>query len=653
MATAVLNVDEAAAAGLRDITLTTDTEVARVSYGFRVLVIAAGQPVLTDATPNSGQPGQQKLSVTLTGQSTHFLQGTTSADFGPGITVASLTVASPTSATAFVDIDPGAPVGGRDVILTTDTEVVTLARGFAVTAAIAIIAPLIDPDLLLDADFKRPLNDDSAYALFQQRQQLLQTWYRNLSASSGSTTTPMQHFDDVLQQVLASTPTDLTALDDQRSHGIDISWQLANINLSVAAFNYLVRVAALVAALQPGEDLLASEWGDVYNILVQVQKTGAFDSWRTEEQGAGLTLGPDWFQISDDSATAPPQASPWRAASTDRTRWLNRLRGRINQRQALVQGLQAATAATEVATLPILRDGPDGTTGLMSAVTISLPVPGLYSTGMDATAPGQAETGDRHWTIIRNPSDNKIKPAFITHPNSSWFPNGNSSQWIAPNPDERAALDPPGNYTYRTMVDLSGFDSGSTEIDLSVAVAHQVTDIQANGVSLSLPLATGSQGFTAIKLTNGLSSGLNLLDFVVQNDLSAATPSGLRVEFPSSSVRVSPDGTRFSEWFLIDMDCASYQMTTRLNQAIEFVQALFFSLRNGKFQDLPALQSWQLVDPAYDAEWTWMGSYANWVAAMGVFLYPENLLLPLLRPPMPPTPPGQTPPPHLSLRNTG
>src|SRR5207244_824165 len=36
---------------------------------------------------------------------------------------------------------------------------------------------------------------------------------------------------------------------------------------------------------------------------------------------------------------------------------------------------------------------------------------------------------------------------------------------------------------------------------------------------------------------------------------------------------------------------------------------------------------------------------ATWVAAMGVFLYPENLLLPLLRPPMPPTPPGQTPPP--------
>jgi hypothetical protein len=645
MATAVLNIDAAAAAGLRDIILTTDTEVARLSNGFRILVITAGQPVLTDANPNAGQPGQQELSVTLTGQSTHFVQGTTTVDFGPGISVASLTVTSPTSATAVVNIDPGASIGGRDVVLATNTEVVTLARGFAVTAAIAVIAPLIDPDLLFDGDFKHPLSNDAAYALFHQRRQLLQTWYKNLKTPSGPTTTPKQHFDAILQQVFAKTSTDLAALDDQRSHGIDISRQLANINLSVAAFNYLVRIAALVAALQPGEDLLASEWEDVYSILVQVQKTGAFEFWRTEEQRAGLALGPDWFQLSNDTATALPQALMWRAASTDRARWLNRLRGRINQRLALVQGLQAAADATEVATLPILRDGPDGTGGLMSAVTISLPVPGLYSTGMDATAPGQAGTADHHWTLIRNPSDNRINPAFITLPNSSWLANGNNSQWIAPSPDERAALDSPGSYTYRMMVDLSGFDSGSAEVDLNVAVAHQVTDIQANHISLGVPPATGSQAFTAIKLTNGLSSGLNLLDFVIQNDPTAAKPSGLRVEFPSSSIKVSPDGTRFSEWFLIDMGCASYQVTTRLNQAIESVQALFFSLRNGKFQDLPALQSWQLADPAYDGEWTWMGSYATWVAAMGAFLYPENLLLPLLRPPMPPTPQGQTPPP--------
>jgi hypothetical protein len=106
-ATAVLNIDTTAAGGLRDITLTTDTEIVRLSNGFRVLVVTAGQPVLTDANPNSAQPGQQKLSVKLTAQSTHFVQGTTTADFGTGTTVASLTVASPTSATAIVNVDAG------------------------------------------------------------------------------------------------------------------------------------------------------------------------------------------------------------------------------------------------------------------------------------------------------------------------------------------------------------------------------------------------------------------------------------------------------------------------------------------------------------------------------------------------------------------
>ena len=35
--------------------------------------------------------------------------------------------------------------------------------------------------------------------------------------------------------------------------------------------------------------------------------------------------------------------------------------------------------------------------------------------------------------------------------------------------------------------------------------------------------------------------------------------------------------------------------------------------------------------PRFDEEWKWIGSYATWRAAMFVFLYPENLLLPNLK----------------------
>ena len=52
-----------------------------------------------------GQQGQQNLAVTLAGQFTNWVQGTTVANFGSGVTIASLTVNSSTAATAVVNID--------------------------------------------------------------------------------------------------------------------------------------------------------------------------------------------------------------------------------------------------------------------------------------------------------------------------------------------------------------------------------------------------------------------------------------------------------------------------------------------------------------------------------------------------------------------
>src|SRR5207247_1274314 len=89
--------------------------------------------------PGSGQQGQQNLNVTLTGQFTHFVQGTTTASFGAGITVVSLTVNSATTATTVVNIDAGTATGNRTVTLTTGTEVVTLPNGFTVAAGTPVL----------------------------------------------------------------------------------------------------------------------------------------------------------------------------------------------------------------------------------------------------------------------------------------------------------------------------------------------------------------------------------------------------------------------------------------------------------------------------------------------------------------------------------
>src|SRR5260221_87721 len=79
----------------------------------------------------------------------------------------------------------------------------------------------------------------------------------------------------------------------------------------------------------------------------------------------------------------------------------------------------------------------------------------------------------------------------------------------------------------------------------------------------------------------------------------------------------------------IGMEDSGCEMTTRLSQAIETFQIILWSVRTGLFAaSYPTLK---LVAPDFDEEWKWIGSYTTWRAAMFVFLYPENILLPSLR----------------------
>jgi hypothetical protein len=131
---------------------------------------------------------------------------------------------------------------------------------------------------------------------------------------------------------------------------------------------------------------------------------------------------------------------------------------------------------------------------------------------------------------------------------------------------------------------------------------------------------------------------------------------------------------------LIDVDADAGVKITRIGQAIESMQNLFFGLRNESFQDLDDVSNWQLRTAAtltesgfgdmalslagqidesesvivaavlsleiltpptsstgdpnpsipFDREWTSIGTYAGWQGAMSAFLYPQNALLPIL-----------------------
>ena len=113
---------------------TISASLGNVSGSTLLTVTSSGNPALTQVAPNTGGQGQQNLSVAITGQATHFAQASTIASFGAGITVASLTINSVTSATAIINISQSAALGARTVTLTTGNEVASLTNGFTVTA---------------------------------------------------------------------------------------------------------------------------------------------------------------------------------------------------------------------------------------------------------------------------------------------------------------------------------------------------------------------------------------------------------------------------------------------------------------------------------------------------------------------------------------
>jgi len=80
---------------------------------------------------------------------------------------------------------------------------------------------------------------------------------------------------------------------------------------------------------------------------------------------------------------------------------------------------------------------------------------------------------------------------------------------------------------------------------------------------------------------------------------------------------------------LIDFRANAGSKTTRVDQALETLQGILFSVRSGRLAT-GTDGAWTLHEPTFDAEWVWMGSYRTWLAAIRVFAYPENLLFPNL-----------------------
>ena len=106
----------------------------------------------------------------------------------------------------------------------------------------------------------------------------------------------------------------------------------------------------------------------------------------------------------------------------------------------------------------------------------------------------------------------------------------------------------------------------------------------------------------------------------------------LRDVLIDKQVQVLPAGfDSKADWlnseFLLDFKVACCQHTTRVAQAIEVLQKQFTNVRGGL-----ANNNLELNSDTFEQDWQWLSSYERWRSLMFLYLYPQNVLLPALKP---------------------
>lgn len=207
--------------------------------------------------------------------------------------------------------------------------------------------PILDPDVVAEADLRDASGASPAYSLLDARAQWVAGRLAFHQGVREAEATPLAGFDAVVSGVLGPV-ANLLALYDQHNEGEDVRPQLAVQPISLAAFLYLLRVRELANT----GAVLDSEWQDVYSILVAVEKERQDETWKSEEAAVGLVLGPDEFVLADTAPALPR----WRAGGRDRRDWVSKLAARFEQEDGVVEALRSAVTAAEEETLPALRD---------------------------------------------------------------------------------------------------------------------------------------------------------------------------------------------------------------------------------------------------------------------------------------------------------
>ncbi|GAA3249600.1 neuraminidase-like domain-containing protein [Dactylosporangium siamense] len=207
-------------------------------------------------------------------------------------------------------------------------------------------AVLADPDVVGAADVVADPKGDPIRALLTQRAGVLSAYANQLDQQRTGAPDAAKGMAAILGTALPGA--DLAALETRDRQGGDIAADLRGLGLTRTGFLNLRRATRL-AATGP---LTPAEWADAIAVLVGAHKSTLVAAWLAQE--TGFVLSPDFFTLS--ATDTGPVVNPLRVDPRARAGWRSVLRGRVAQRQDLIDASAQAVSATEQATLPILRD---------------------------------------------------------------------------------------------------------------------------------------------------------------------------------------------------------------------------------------------------------------------------------------------------------
>ncbi len=181
-----------------------------------------------------------------------------------------------------------------------------------------------------------------------------------------------------------------------------------------------------------------------------------------------------------------------------------------------------------------------------AAVTVTVAVPGLFNSGVDnnKVTLGNNAT-DPHWRLIAAPAGVTLGNAYTgvrnaAFPIGPWMVNDTNSRWLTPTINHTSIA--AGEYTYELQFTLTPKLIASTGMFTArYAVDNSMVSVMLNSTALTAP-AGSFTAWTNFSASSGFVAGLNKLTFKTRNAVgSGNNPTGLRVEFLTSSIEALPE----------------------------------------------------------------------------------------------------------------